>query len=145
MGIQEIQGSKGTILKDKKIFVGISGSIAAIETPHLVREIIRYSGDPIVALTEEACRFVTSDSLTWSMGKKPITKISGFSEHISLTMDPNKKVDLCLICPATANTIAKIASGIADTPVTLITLAAIGAGIPVIIVPNAHRLSLIHI
>ena len=82
MSIAEIYGTKGKLLEGKRILIGVTGSIAAIETPHLVREILRYSGEPIVVLSEDALRFVTVDSLTWSMGKLPYTEISGLSEHI---------------------------------------------------------------
>jgi phosphopantothenoylcysteine decarboxylase/phosphopantothenate--cysteine ligase len=142
MARAEIYGTKGSLLKGKRILVGVTGSIAAIEVPHLVREILRYSGEPIVLLSQEALRFVTEDSLTWSMGKKPYTEISGFSEHIQWTVDPELRIDLCLLCPATANTISKLAKGIADGPVSLTALASIGAGIPCLIVPAAHSVLL---
>jgi phosphopantothenoylcysteine decarboxylase/phosphopantothenate--cysteine ligase len=142
MGIAEIFGTKGTQLKGKRILIGVTGSIAAIEVPHLIREILRYSGDPIVVLSEEAKRFVTTDSLTWCMDKEPITKISGVSEHVKWVSNPDYKVDLCIICPATANTISKLANGIVDGPVTLAALAIIGAKIPLLIVPAAHTVLL---
>ncbi len=142
MGILEIYGTKSSNLKGKRILIGVTGSIAAIEVPHLIREIIRHSGEPIVVLSPEATRFVAIDALTWCMDKPPITEISGLSEHIKWTVDPNSKIDLCMICPASANTISKLANGIADTSVTLVSLAAIGAKIPVLIVPAAHTVLL---
>ncbi|MHA1977308.1 MAG: bifunctional phosphopantothenoylcysteine decarboxylase/phosphopantothenate--cysteine ligase CoaBC [Candidatus Hodarchaeales archaeon] len=142
MSIAEIYGTKGKLLEGKRILIGVTGSVAAIETPHLVREILRYSGKPIVVLSQEALRFVTADALTWSMGRTPYTEISGLSEHIMWSVDPKHKVDLYLLCPATANTISKLASGIADTPVPLTALACIGAKIPCLIVPAAHNVLL---
>jgi phosphopantothenoylcysteine decarboxylase/phosphopantothenate--cysteine ligase len=142
MSSKEIYGTKGHILQDKRILIGVTGSIAAIEVPHLVREILRYSGEPIVVLSDDALRFVTEDALTWSTGKMPYTEISGVSEHIRWSVDPDERVDLCIICPASANTIAKIANGIADTPVSLSALACIGAKIPCLVVPAAHSVLL---
>ena len=142
MGIAEIYGTKGTQLKHKRILIGVTGSIAAIEVPHLIREILRYEGDPIVVLSEEAKRFVPIDALTWCMDKEPITQISGFSEHVKWVSSPDYKIDLCMICPATANTISKLANGIADGPVTLAALAAFGAKIPLLIIPAAHTVLL---
>ncbi|MFW9778846.1 MAG: bifunctional phosphopantothenoylcysteine decarboxylase/phosphopantothenate--cysteine ligase CoaBC [Candidatus Heimdallarchaeota archaeon] len=142
MGISEIFGTSGEELKGKRILIGVTGSIAAIEVPHLVREILRHSGDPIVVLSEAASRFVAKDALTWCMDKEPYTQISGVSEHIQWTSNPQSKVDLFIICPATANTINKMAHGIADGPVTLTALAIIGAKIPLIIVPAAHSVLL---
>jgi len=138
----EIYGTKGNLLKGKRILIGVTGSIAAIEVPHLVREILRYSGEPIVVLSEEAKRFVTLDALTWSTGKVPFSEISGLSEHIRWSADPDHKVDLFILCPATANSISKLAGGIADGSVTLSALACIGAEIPLIIVPAAHKVLL---
>jgi len=138
----EIYGTKGTLLRGKRVLIGVTGSIAAIEVPHLIREILRYSGEPIVVLSEEAKRFVTLDALTWSTGKVPFPEISGLSEHIRWSVDPDHKVDLFILCPATANSISKLAVGIADGPVTLSALACIGAKIPLIIVPAAHKVLL---
>jgi phosphopantothenoylcysteine decarboxylase/phosphopantothenate--cysteine ligase len=142
MSIAEIFGSKGSELSGKRILIGVTGSIAAIEVPHLVREILRYSGEPVVVLSEEATRFVTPESLTWCMDKEPITKISGLSEHVKWVSTPKYKVDIGIICPATANTIAKLANGVADGPVTLAALSIIGAQIPLLVVPIAHTVLL---
>ncbi len=142
MSIAEIFGSKGSELSGKRILIGVTGSIAAIEVPHLVREILRYSGEPIVVLSDEAKRFVTSESLTWCMDKDPITRISGLSEHVKWVSTTEYKVDIGIICPATANTIAKVANGVADGPVTLSALSIIGAQIPLLVVPIAHTVLL---
>ena len=142
MGITEIYGTKGSQLRHKRILICVTGSIAAIEVPHLVREILRYEGEPIVVLSEEATRFVAIDALTWCMDKEPYTQISGISEHVKWVSHPEYKIDLCMICPATANTISKLANGIADGPVTLAALAAFGANIPLLIVPAAHTVLL---
>jgi phosphopantothenoylcysteine decarboxylase/phosphopantothenate--cysteine ligase len=142
MGITEIFGTKGTQLRDKRILIGVTGSIAAIEVPHLVREILRHEGDPIVVLSKEATRLVTIDALTWCMDKTPITQISGISEHVKWASHPQYKVDMCVICPATVNTISKLANGIADGPVSLAALSAFGANIPMLIIPAAHSVLL---
>lgn len=142
MGIAEIFGSKGNQLRNKRILLGVTGSIAAIEVPHVVREILRYEGDPIVVLSEEATRLIATDALTWCMDKEPMTHISGMSEHVKWVSHPDYKIDLCMICPATANTISKLANGIADGPVPLVALAAFGAKIPLLIVPAAHTVLL---
>jgi phosphopantothenoylcysteine decarboxylase/phosphopantothenate--cysteine ligase len=142
MSIAEIYGTKGKLLEDKRILIGVTGSIAAIEIPHLVREILRYSGKPIVVISKEAQRLVAVDAITWATGDPPYTEISGHSEHILWSIDPEKRVDLFILCPATANTISKLANGIADGPVSLTALACIGANIPCLIVPAAHNVLL---
>jgi phosphopantothenoylcysteine decarboxylase/phosphopantothenate--cysteine ligase len=142
MGITEIFGTKGAQLRHKRILIGVTGSIAAIEVPHLIREIIRYEGDPIVVLSKEATRLVAIDALTWCMDKPPVTQISGISEHVKWVSHPEYKVDICVICPATVNTISKLANGIADGPVSLAALSAFGANIPMLIIPAAHSVLL---
>jgi len=75
-------------------------------------------------------------------GNKVITKLTGAVEHVYLAGDrPNAggKADLILICPATANTISKIASGIDDTPVTTVVTTSFGSSIPIVIVPAMHE------
>ena len=142
MGITEIFGTKGTQLRNKRVLIGVTGSIAAIEVPHLVREILRYEGEPIVVLSKEATRLIAIDALTWCMDKPPVTQISGISEHVKWASHPEYKVDICVICPATANTISKLANGIADGPVSLAALSAFGANIPILIIPAAHSVLL---
>ncbi|MHA2433457.1 MAG: bifunctional phosphopantothenoylcysteine decarboxylase/phosphopantothenate--cysteine ligase CoaBC, partial [Candidatus Thorarchaeota archaeon] len=59
--------------------------------------------------------------------------------HITLAGKHDEHVDLVLVAPATANTIGKIANGIDDTPVTTTVSSAIGAKIPVLVVPAMHE------
>lgn len=91
----------------------------------------------IPVMTRDAARLISPEILRWSTGREPILEITGKIEHVMLT-ESESRVDLVLIAPATANTIAKIASGISDNSVTLLASCALGAGIPIIIVPAAH-------
>jgi phosphopantothenoylcysteine decarboxylase/phosphopantothenate--cysteine ligase len=80
--------------------------------------------------------------MEWATGNKVITKLTGAVEHVYLAGDRPRsvgKADLILICPATANTISKIASGIDDTPVTTVASTAFGSFIPIVIVPAMHE------
>lgn len=132
-----IRGIKGDVLHGKKIVLGVTGSIAAVETVKLARELIRYGADVYPVMTPAATRIIHPDALHFATGHKPVTELTGAVEHVELCGE-EREADLLLIAPATANTISKIAAGIDDTPVTTFATTAIGSGIPVLIVPAMH-------
>jgi len=136
---EEIKSTTSTYLQGKTIILGITGSIAATETVKLSRELIRHGAKVIAVLSEAAQWIITADALEFATGSTPITKLSGKTEHVTYCGMHPDKADLLLICPATANTISKIATGIDDTPVTTFATTAIGSNIPLLIVPAMHR------
>ena len=134
----EIRGSKSKKLSKKRIILGVTGSIAAVETIKLSRELIRHGANVIPVMTRAATKIIHPDALEFATGYKPIIELSGQAEHVffcGLVKDP---VDLILICPCTANTLSKIAHGIDDTAVTTFATTAIGSGTPIVIVPAMH-------
>ena len=133
---EEIYCEKSTRLRGKTIVVGITGSIAAVECFGTIRELIRHGADVYPVLTKEALKLVTPDALEFASGHRPVTELTGRTEHI--TMMAARSADLLLIYPATANTVSKIANGIDDTPVTSMATVAIGAGSPLAIAPAMH-------
>jgi len=135
---RDIYCSKSEKLREKKIVVGVTGSIAAVETVKLIRELVRNGADVFPVMTKNAQKLISPDALQLASGKKTITEITGDVEHVSLCGDVKDKADLFLIAPCTANTISKIANGIDDTTVTTFATTAIGSGIPMIIVPAMH-------
>jgi phosphopantothenoylcysteine decarboxylase/phosphopantothenate--cysteine ligase len=82
--------------------------------------------------------------LEWATGNPVVTELTGQIEHISLAGKHAGHVDLVLVAPATANTIGKVANGIDDTPVTTTVSSAIGAHIPVLLVPAMHETMYYH-
>ncbi|MDI6916962.1 MAG: bifunctional phosphopantothenoylcysteine decarboxylase/phosphopantothenate--cysteine ligase CoaBC [Thermoplasmatales archaeon] len=135
---RDIYCSKSEKLSDKKIVVGVTGSIAAVETVKLIRELVRNGADVFPVMTKNAQKLISPDALQFASGKKTITDITGDVEHVSFCGDVKDKADLLLIAPCTANTISKIANGVDDTTVTTFATTAIGSGIPVLIVPAMH-------
>ena len=133
----EIYCEKGESLLGKTIVMGITGSIAAVECFGVIRELVRNGADVIPIMTEDALKIVTPDSMEFASGFKPITELTGLTEHITL-LNGDDCADLLLIYPATANTISKIANGIDDTVVTSMATVALGAGIPIAIAPAMH-------
>ena len=134
---EEIYCEKSNRLSGKTIVLGITGSIAAVESFHMIRELIRHGAKVIPVMTEAACKLAAPDAIEFASGYKPILEIGGQTEHIKYLGD-RSDADLFLIYPATANTVSKIANGIDDTPVTTMATVALGGGIPIAIAPAMH-------
>ncbi|HYK92534.1 MAG TPA: bifunctional phosphopantothenoylcysteine decarboxylase/phosphopantothenate--cysteine ligase CoaBC [Thermoplasmata archaeon] len=133
-----IRGVRSELLSGRRIVLGVSGSIAAIETPRIIRELIRHGAEVRAVMSPEAARLVTPESLQFATGHPPVQQLTGDVEHVTWLGPGEGRADLLLIAPATANTISKIAHGIDDTPVTSFASVALGGGIPVLIAPAMH-------
>jgi phosphopantothenoylcysteine decarboxylase/phosphopantothenate--cysteine ligase len=103
----------------KHILLGISGGIAAYKSCDLVRLLKKQGHSVTVAMSRAATEFVTPLTFQALSGNPVLIdthdghSASGMS-HIDLT----READVFLIAPATANTVAKIANGIADNLLT---------------------------
>jgi phosphopantothenoylcysteine decarboxylase/phosphopantothenate--cysteine ligase len=133
-----IRGRRSLLLDGRRIVVGISGSIAAVEMPRVIRELIRHGAEVRAVMTPDAARIVTPDAIGFATGSPPILQLSGEVEHVALMGPGEGRADLLLLAPATANTISKIAQGIDDTAVTSFASIALGGGVPVLIAPAMH-------
>jgi phosphopantothenoylcysteine decarboxylase/phosphopantothenate--cysteine ligase len=132
-----IKGIKSNFLRDKKIVLGVTGSIAAVKTVELARALIRRGADVYAVMSESAQKMIHPYSLHYATGHEVVCEITGGVEHIEF-LGEDGYADLLLIAPCTANTIAKIAAGIDDTPVTTFASTALGSHIPIVIVPAMH-------
>ncbi|MCE5347830.1 MAG: bifunctional phosphopantothenoylcysteine decarboxylase/phosphopantothenate--cysteine ligase CoaBC [Bacteroidales bacterium] len=122
------------MLKGKRILVGVTGGIAAYKTANIIRLLVKNGAEVKVLMTDHAKEFVTP--LTFAtLSKNPV--LTGFfnpengdwNSHVDLGM----WADLYLIAPATANSIAKMANGIADN---LLLTTYLSARCPVFIAPS---------
>ncbi len=122
-----------SVLRGKRITLGVTGSIAAYKAVILASTLHQAGATVDVAMTPEAQRFVTPLSFQaithrpvmadlWAPGME--TDIA----HVTL----GRESDLIVVAPATANALARLAHGIADDPVTVTALAARG---PVVVAP----------
>lgn len=114
-----------------KILLGVCGGIAAFKAAALTSTLVQNGNDVHVILTDEAQRFLTP--LTFAALTRNRVHTSLWEEqekipHIALVRD----ADVFAIVPATANTLAKLAHGIADD---LLTNAALAATIPIVVAP----------
>ncbi|MBE7047053.1 MAG: bifunctional phosphopantothenoylcysteine decarboxylase/phosphopantothenate--cysteine ligase CoaBC [Ruminococcaceae bacterium] len=103
----------------KNIVVAVCGGIAVYKTVDLVSRLKKKGHNVYVMMTKSACEFVTPLTFQTMSQNEVVTDmfapVSNWEvEHISLAT----KADVMLVCPATANIIGKIASGIADDFVT---------------------------
>jgi phosphopantothenoylcysteine decarboxylase/phosphopantothenate--cysteine ligase len=121
-------------LKGKLVVLAITGSIGAAESVRTIRELIRHGADVQCIMSKEAEELVHPEAIKFASGREVIRKVGGWVEHVSL-FGKQGDADILVICPASANTISKIANGIADTPITLCATTALGAKKPVLIVP----------
>lgn len=102
-------------LKNKKILLGVSGSIAAYKSALLVRLLVKEEADVKVVMTTAAKDFITPLTLS-TLSKNPVLSAftSGengeWNNHVELGL----WADAMIIAPASANTLAKCANGIAD-------------------------------
>lgn len=99
----------------KCVVMGVCGGIAAYKSAYIARALIKKGYDVHVVMTKSATEFVTPLTFQTITKNKVITDMFSLAEnvtteHISLA----KMADAFLICPATANIIGKVASGIAD-------------------------------
>jgi len=139
---KDITESKGTILRGKTICMCLTGSVAVINAPIIARELMRLGADVVSVMSKAATELIKPTLMHWATGNPVITHLTGSVEHVFLAGDrPNAagKADLILVCPATANSISKVANGIDDTPVTTMISTAFGSSIPIVIVPAMHE------
>ena len=73
----EIRGAKNNKLSKKKIVLGVTGSIAAVESIKLSRELIQHGADVIPVMTKAALKIIHPDSLEFATGNKPVTELTG--------------------------------------------------------------------
>ena len=135
--VKLIHATKSRKLLGKKIVLAIPGSIAAVECVKLARELIRHGAEVHAVMSENAQKIIHPYAMEFATGNPVVTEITGFIEHVELAGEHENKADLILVCPATANTIGKIANGIDDTPVTTVVTTAF-AHTPIMIAPAMH-------
>lgn len=125
------------MLKGKCVVVGVCGGIAAYKAAAVVSGLVKLGAEVHVIMTQAAQEFV--GKLTFQTLSQNLVTDEMFAEpkkwdveHVELA----QKADLFLVAPATANTIAKMANGIADNMLTCVYLA---TQAPVLIAPAMNK------
>ena len=122
-----------TPLAGRELILGVTGSIAAYKAAFLLREMVRLGGGVTVVMTAAAKEFI--NPLTFrTLSRRPVLtdlfdpQGDAPVEHVALA----ERADLIIVAPATANFLAKAATGLADDLLTTMLLAARG---PVLVAP----------
>ena len=121
------------MLKDKTIVLGITGGIAAYKAADLASKLTQAGARVEVVMTEAAAKFITPLTLRNITHRPVVTDMFELAsewseEHVALA----EAADAIVIAPATANTIARLAAGIADDMLGTVVLA---TEAPVIVCP----------
>jgi len=111
-------------LKDKRILLGITGGIAAYTRRRSTRMFVKAGADVQVVMTEAACRLVTPVTMQALSGKPVFTdmwdgRVADNMGHIELSRDR----EIVVVAPATADFLAKVATGLADDLLSTLCLA----------------------
>jgi phosphopantothenoylcysteine decarboxylase/phosphopantothenate--cysteine ligase len=134
-----IVGTIDNRLSNKKILIGVTGSSAIFLAPELARLLMRHGATVQFLASPEALTMIGIPLLEWATGEHVISEITGKIEHINFAGTGTRGTELMIIFPSTANTIAKLSTGISDTPVSLVGASILGQKIPMIIVPAMHE------
>jgi phosphopantothenoylcysteine decarboxylase/phosphopantothenate--cysteine ligase len=94
-------------LSGKNVAFCVTGLIAAIESPKIIRQLRRFGANVNVYMTDAAKNFITEMSLEWASGNRVLSEMTGLSEHICFE-------DIVLVAPCTSNTLYKIKNNISD-------------------------------
>lgn len=126
------------MLKGKNILLGVTGGIAAYKAAALCSLLVKQHANVDVIMTDNATQFITPNTFEALCHNRVVTDTFDRNhpwevEHIALA----EKADAMIIAPATANTIAKLANGIADN---MLTTTALACSCPRLIAPamNTH-------
>ncbi len=134
------------LLEDKRIVLGVTGSIAAYKAVDLASKLTQHGALVDVIMTESAQRFVTPLTFQAVTGRAVYTTLwqsaagSDLPTHV-VHVGLAEEADLFVIAPATANTIARLAQGMADD---LLTITALAARCPVLVAPAMDGSMYIH-
>ncbi|MBD0404268.1 bifunctional phosphopantothenoylcysteine decarboxylase/phosphopantothenate--cysteine ligase CoaBC [Flammeovirga sp. EKP202] len=131
-----------SILKGKKILIGVTGGIAAYKIALLTRLLKKQKAEVQIIMTEAAKQFITPVTLS-TLSENPVLthyaneETGEWNSHVKLGL----WADLMIIAPATANTMAKMANGMCDN---LLMATYLSARCPVMIAPAMDLDMFIH-
>ncbi len=120
-----------SILKNKRIVLGVSGSIACYKALDLASKLTQAGALVDVAMTGAAQKFITPLAFRSITGRPVYSHMWDEREHVQ-HVNLGEEADLMVVAPATANTIAKLAYGLADD---IVSLTAISLRAPLLVAP----------
>lgn len=122
------------VVAGKKVILGVAGGIAAYKVVQVARDLAKMGADVRVIMTRSATRFVGPQTFAALTGNPVSSELFGTGAdvpHVELA----RGADLLIVAPATANSIAKMAAGLADD---LLSATFLTATCSVLVVPAMH-------
>ncbi|HID35107.1 MAG TPA: bifunctional phosphopantothenoylcysteine decarboxylase/phosphopantothenate--cysteine ligase CoaBC [Anaerolineae bacterium] len=121
------------ILAEKRILLGVTGGIAVYKAVEIVSRLVKSQAHVTVLMTEAAQKFVAPLTFGAMSGHQPITDLWQLYQgdkigHVTLAHE----AELVIIAPLTAHTMARLAQGMADDPITA---TALSTRAPILLVP----------
>jgi len=123
-------------MNGKNILLIISGGIAAVKTPDLIRKLTQEGARVIPVLTRSGAQFVTPLSIAALAGSKVYIDLFDLTDEAEMGhIELSRSADLILVAPATAHIMAKMAQGLVDDLASTLLLA---TDTPVMIAPSMN-------
>ena len=123
-------------MNGKNILLIISGGIAAVKTPDLIRKLTKAGARVIPVLTRSGAQFVTPLSIAALAGSKVYIDLFDLTDEAEMGhIELSRSADLILVAPATAHIMAKMAQGLVDDLASTLLLA---TDTPVMIAPSMN-------
>ncbi len=120
-----------SLLQNKRIILAVSGSIACYKIVDFASKLTQAGALVDVVMTEAAQKFVTPLAFRSVTGRPALVDMWDEQTHVQ-HVNLGEQADLMLVAPATANTLAKLAHGLADN---LVTLTAVSVRCPIVVAP----------
>lgn len=122
----------GSSLSGKRVLLGVTGGIAAVESVKVCRELRRHGADVIVVMTHSAQNIISPLAMSWASDAQVISDWEGEMKQLD-------DFDAVLVCPATRHHMAGLLQGMMDTPLLMAVSAARGRKLPIMLVPSMHE------
>ena len=126
---------KGDYLKNKNVWLAVTGSVSCVESVGIARELLRYGANVTIVANRAALELVGEKALEFASGKPIIKEITGQVEHVIA----GHEADLLIVAPCCATSLGKMVHGIGDNPPMLVALTCIGAKTPMIVAPAMDK------
>lgn len=133
MSLRERLEVESSLLKDKNVLVGITGSVSSYRSVDLCRKLRKNLANVRIVTSRSALKYVTRDLLSWAVNGEvyDIDSCDGRPIHVELA----EWCHVYCICPCTLNTMSRICTGsVSDLP-SLCAVSVLGLGKPLILVP----------
>jgi len=122
-----------TLLKDKRILLGVSGGIACYKVVDLASQLTQAGAQVDCVLSEAATRFVSPLTFAAVTGRPALSDADMWRSDLHVPhVELGHTADLVVVAPATANTLAKLAHGLSDN---LLTVSLLAAKCPILLAP----------